>query len=448
MKSDVVIIGGGIAGLATGALLAKAGRRAVVLEKGNQPGGRAYAYTEKGYTLNYGAHAMYRPHTGLLGDILRRLGRPDGAIRYGYPDPMRAYWSLDGRMGALGAKPHQLLMTKLFPLASRVRLVPFMLAIRSAKPETLGDMTFGDWLRSKTSDPLLLAFGRAFGTVNTYTRPSAALSAAFVLAHLQRNLFAKDYVGYMSGGWATMYNLFIEELRAGGGELVTGAHVDELEVRDGHAVAAIASGERYEADAFVCTLPPQDAPHIAAAGTALAAELSQWADVQDVRALCMDLGFSKRFETAGTFVFDVERDLYYSLHSEVTPDLAPEGGQLLHAMAYLSPEESSDERLLEQRKRELEGGLDTHFAGWSDAIAVERTIPNVRVSPARWTPDQFRSRALPQRAASARNLYFAGDARDLGYALAANSLASAIEVADAIVASLPPAGATREAVTV
>jgi hypothetical protein len=198
---------------------------------------------------------------------------------------------------------------------------------------------------------------------------------------------------------------------------------------------------------FVCTLPPQDAPDIAARGTALAAELSQWADVQDVRALCIDLGFSRRFETAGTFVFDVERDLYSSLHSEVTPDLAPAGGQLLHAMAYLSPEESADDRLLEQRKRELTDGLDTHFAGWREAIAVERTIPNVRVSPTRWTPDQFRTRAVPQRAASAPNLYFAGDARDLGYALAANSLASAIEVADAITASTRVAGAPREAVT-
>ena len=75
-RYDIVVIGGGVAGLATGALLAMAGRRVAVLEKGNQLGGRAYTYVDKGFVLNYGAHALYRPHTGLCGpagsSILRR----------------------------------------------------------------------------------------------------------------------------------------------------------------------------------------------------------------------------------------------------------------------------------------------------------------------------------------------------------------------------------------
>ena len=76
MKTDAIVIGGGVAGLATGALLAKQGKRVTVLEKGNQPGGRAYTYEDKGFTLNYGPHAMYRPNSGILGDVLRRLERP------------------------------------------------------------------------------------------------------------------------------------------------------------------------------------------------------------------------------------------------------------------------------------------------------------------------------------------------------------------------------------
>ena len=91
---------------------------------------------------------------------------------------------------------------------------------------------------------------------------------------------------------------------------------------------------------FVCTLPPQDAPALADAGTSLADELAGYSGTEDVRALCMDLGFSRRLRTDLSYIFDIERDLYYSLHSEVTPDLAPAGSQLMHAMAYLSPEEA------------------------------------------------------------------------------------------------------------
>jgi phytoene dehydrogenase-like protein len=425
MNSDVVIIGGGVAGLASGALLAKQGFRVTVLEKGNQAGGRAYTYIDKGFTLNYGPHAMYRPHSGLLGDVMRRLGRPP--VPYGTPDPLRSYWSDGDRFGSIGAKAHHVLTTRLFPVAGRLQVVKLMLAIRGAHPEKAADQTFGAWLDAHVGDEAVRRFGRALATINTYHHPADDLSAAFVLRHLQRNLFAKDYVGYLNGGWSTMYGVFIEELRAGGGELVTGTHVERLEVDGGRIVAAIAAGARYEAEAFVCTLPPQDAPAIAAPGSPLAAEMARWSSMQDVRALCMDLGFSRRLRDDLSLVFDVEHALYYSLHSEVTPDLAPTGSQLLHAMAYLSPEEAADAALMERRRHELIGGLDRFFPGWRDALVVERTLPGARVAS-----EQQGTARVPLRSSTHGNLYYAGDARDLPYSLAEIALASALEAARAV----------------
>ena len=105
-------------------------------------------------------------------------------------------------------------------------------------------------------------------TINTYTRPAADLDAAWLLAHFKRVLFAKDSVGYMCGGWRSMYDVFIEELESNGGALITGERIAGLEIVDGSIIAAISTDVRYEADAFVCTLPPQDAPAIAPEGSA------------------------------------------------------------------------------------------------------------------------------------------------------------------------------------
>jgi phytoene dehydrogenase-like protein len=400
-----------------------------VLEKGNQPGGRAYTYEDKGFTLNYGPHAIYRPRTGVLGEILRRLDVPE--FGFGYAPPTRSFWADGDRFGAVGAKPHEVLQTPLFPLASRLRLVPLMAAIRFAKPDRLGDQTYGAWIDEHIADPRLRRFARALGTVNTYTRPSRDLSARFLLGHLQRNLFAKDYVGYMSLGWRTMYDAFAAVIEANGGTIVTGANVERLEVADGAIVAACTPRTRYEAEDFVCTLPPQDAPALVDAGTWLGDELAGYSGTEDVRALCMDLGFSRRLRTDLSYIFDIEHDLYYSLHSEVTPDLAPAGSQLMHAMAYLSPEEAADERLLAGRRAALEAGLDRWFTGWREAIVVERTLPNVRVATLRQTPGQ-QSMRLPLRSAAAANLYFAGDARDIEGNLTEICLKSALEVAGAL----------------
>ena len=439
MKSDVVIIGGGLTGLATGALLANAGKRVTVLEKGNAPGGRAYTYEEKGFTLNYGPHAVYRPNTGFLGELMGRLGRP--VPRCGYPEPVKSYWADDDRFASVGAKPHQLLGTKLFSLGSKVTLARLFLKLKGEKPERLADdMTWGDWIDRFTDDESLRRFARALGTVNTYTRPSRELSARFLIDALQRNMFAKDYVGYMWGGWSVMYDAFIDVLQSHGGAVVTGARVDALDLApDGSIIAAVAGADRYEADAFVCTLPPQDAPAIAAPGSPLARELAQWAGLEDVRACCIDLGFSRVVRDDLTFIYDIESDLYYSMHSATAPDLAPAGGQLLHAMAYLSPDEAASDALLAQRKEQLVAGLDRFFPGWREAVAVERTLPNARVVVARNTPAQYTRNRVPLRSSSTANLYFAGDGRDLPLNLSELCLASAMEAADSIARDLPAA---------
>ncbi len=433
MKSDVVIIGGGLAGLSTGALLAKQGKRVVVVEKGNQAGGRAYTYEEKGFTFNYGPHAMYTPESGLLADVMARLGRP--VPKCEYVDNMCAYWADGDRLAVMGAKPHQLLTTKLFSLGERLQLVKLMLALKSAKPESIvAGTTWRKWVEDHTGDAAVRRFAMALGTVNTYTRPAGELDAAWLISHFQRVLFAKDYVGYMSGGWRSMYEVFIEELEANGGKLITGTRIDRLDVVDGRIVAAVTADTCYEADAFVCTLPPQDAPALAPDSSPLRAEMQQWEGLVDVHALCMDLGFNRKVRENLALVFDIERDLYYSVHSFTTPDLAPATGQLLHAMAYLSPEEAADAALLAGRKEELATGLDLHFPGWRDAIAVERTMPTAKVVGARQTPAN-RKNMVPLRAASVGNLYFAGDSRDIPYDLSLITLAAAMEVADAIVAA-------------
>lgn len=81
MKHDVIVIGAGMAGLTTAALLAAQGKHVKVIEKGNQPGGRAYTYEDKGHTLNYGPHAVYTPYSGYLARVMARLGRDVPAAR-------------------------------------------------------------------------------------------------------------------------------------------------------------------------------------------------------------------------------------------------------------------------------------------------------------------------------------------------------------------------------
>jgi phytoene dehydrogenase-like protein len=68
---DVVVVGGGLAGMAAGATAARAGRRVLIVE-GHVAGGRARTEERNGFRFNHGAHALYLG--GHAERVLRDLG--------------------------------------------------------------------------------------------------------------------------------------------------------------------------------------------------------------------------------------------------------------------------------------------------------------------------------------------------------------------------------------
>ena len=68
---DVVIIGSGIGGLCTGALLSDKGYRVIVVERLSAPGGRCSTRMKKGYRLDLGVQMLLR---NPLEDICRQVG--------------------------------------------------------------------------------------------------------------------------------------------------------------------------------------------------------------------------------------------------------------------------------------------------------------------------------------------------------------------------------------
>jgi phytoene desaturase len=71
-NKNVAIIGTGIGGLASAALLAKEGYKVTVFEKNDQPGGRAWLFKDKGFTFDMG------PSWLLMPDVYRKFFKEFG----------------------------------------------------------------------------------------------------------------------------------------------------------------------------------------------------------------------------------------------------------------------------------------------------------------------------------------------------------------------------------
>lgn len=71
----VAIIGGGLAGLTAAAYLSENQHvEGTLFERSPQLGGRAFTYEKAGFTLNYGAHAIYGIDRHTLTLMERELG--------------------------------------------------------------------------------------------------------------------------------------------------------------------------------------------------------------------------------------------------------------------------------------------------------------------------------------------------------------------------------------
>src|SRR5918997_4999887 len=105
--TDVVIVGGGLAGLSTATWLARAGRSVTLLERAEHLGGRAITQERDGHLFNLGPHAIYRAGVGM--QLLRDLG-----VQFTGRSPGLAGAAVvGGRLDHLPSTPLGLLRTRL-----------------------------------------------------------------------------------------------------------------------------------------------------------------------------------------------------------------------------------------------------------------------------------------------------------------------------------------------
>ncbi len=93
--SDVVVVGAGLAGMATAARLAKLGHRVLVCERNAEAGGAMRAVERDGFQWDAGPASMVLP--AVLRDLFRKSGRPlEHYVELAARDPIRRYRFEDG----------------------------------------------------------------------------------------------------------------------------------------------------------------------------------------------------------------------------------------------------------------------------------------------------------------------------------------------------------------
>ena len=143
----IVVIGGGIAGLVSAAIAAKAGAPVVLLEKASALGGRAATRQKHGFSFNLGPHALYR--RGILHQTLRQLGVP---ISGAAPGANGAFALAKGRLHTLPVGFASLLTTGLLPITGKLEFARLLSRLPAVDPAPLQHQTLAAWLDTNIQD--------------------------------------------------------------------------------------------------------------------------------------------------------------------------------------------------------------------------------------------------------------------------------------------------------
>ncbi len=288
-KYDLIVVGGGITGLATAYLAAKGGKRVQVLEASQQFGGLLNTFEIGGNQLEYYYHHFFT-HDAELNWLIQDLGIADklffkktsmGVFRN------RKIYNFNTGLDLLKFRPINWVDKIKFGLSS-IYLGKF------AKWEKLESISALSWFKKwagKTStaslwEPMLkIKFG-----------PYASkVPLAWMVGRLRQRMGSRkggdERLGYLQGSLKTLLDALLKELDQLGVDLVANTAIDHIEIESNRIVSLKSGDQVFEAKDYVMTIPSNRlSPLLQNQMPAYAQELDQ---VKYFGALCVILEMHK-----------------------------------------------------------------------------------------------------------------------------------------------------------
>ena len=328
-NSDVIIIGGGLAGLTTAALLARSGKTVTLFERSSKEiGGRARSTEVDGFYFNQGPHALFL--TDSTDSILNEIGITyTGGIAGG-----KSYLISSGKKREVPGDYGSWLSSGKGDGSSVVSdEIQFFNSPTNLDFSQLEGVTVQEWLDKNIHDINDAEIIKAILRLNTYGNDPEIQSIGSAL----RQIYVNSRAGtmYLDGGWQTLVD----------GLLIIAKNANTRIVMDKKAISVkrtnssgwqvlLSDKTQVSAKIVVIAAGPMDAyslfddkerPEVLSKAAKAA---------KPVRLVCLDVALSSLPDKDALFALGVDRPLYFSVHSAYAK-LAPKGGVLIHIAKYL-----------------------------------------------------------------------------------------------------------------
>ncbi len=257
-KYDVVVLGAGAAGLSAGAVLAKQGKKVLVLDRDSHLGGRGMAVPFDGYRLNLGGHLLEDPGSGIT-KIIEYVG---GMLEHGLTSQGMPVW-LDGRWRSV----QELYSTDKTELK---KVIKILCETDWKELDKYDDQPLRAWLSKYTSSEGVIALFEYVAIAECLTEHWYDHSASDNLYVRKMHYMERRIAGYSCwpvGGWHGIFDKLAAGLKAHGGEIWMETSAQRVIIENGRVrgvriergpramMTEAFNWETVECDCVVSTLP-------------------------------------------------------------------------------------------------------------------------------------------------------------------------------------------------
>jgi 15-cis-phytoene desaturase len=398
---DVVIVGGGLAGLSAAARLAKKGKKVILLERG-QIGGRAVTLNLKGFSFNFGAHAIYGRDTSILQTLQKELNI---SIDWKDFNPNKAKYDLGDSLTDVPANIKGLFRTKVLKgtdkLTFTFNIFKTMIAVEKGKAH----LSIKEWMEEQHISDDVKKMMLTLASSNFFTKDPESIPSTVYFDYYRRLFKTNKPVAYIGGGWQALISQFVNVIEENGGEIVTKQKVEKVSIENHQVTAVESKGRIFEAEEFLFAIPPKELAKLFAE-TKMTHLMQHYASYEPNYVFVYDIALKERIDVPYTYIYDRKERMFITDISYYDESCVTGNGQLLQAIAYMNKDDIGDKEIVERYKHKIEALYDKHFPGWQEQLVVPRISKRAIAQEVAWNMNQ---KPMPVAFPDLRNSYFAGD---------------------------------------
>ncbi|XEC96810.1 FAD-dependent oxidoreductase [Paenibacillus tarimensis] len=425
----IAIIGGGLAGLTAAAYLSEhAGIEGVLFERSPQLGGRAFTYEKSGFTLNYGAHAIYGLDRHTISMMEKELGMTFSSRQV---DKRKVMYEKHDQITPAPLDFVNLVKTDILNTRQKVRFVAEITAIIANIHQIKNYATLGDYLADCDADEDVKELWEHLVCSNFFIAPEDArrVPGPAISAYYHNLFLSNRPVNYILGSWAVITDQLRNRMQASGRwEIALKEGVETIRYERGKYVLQTKTREM-AFDRVVFAMPVQQIVKLLE-GTPWEPFLEPYANNSATEVMVYDVGLERVVARPFSYISDMNHKMFITDVSATDHTLVPENGQLLQGIAYLSDEpfknEADRKAYLEEKTAQMEALFDRHYPGWREATAVKRVSKKAMVQSVK---NIAGNRLVPNRIENVP-FYFCGDGCEGKGELAERAFSSSRKVAE------------------